>query len=157
MSADNKAARWAEASACEFRVNGDPIAQPRPRARNAGAHARVYSPQSHPVYAWRAAIVEAAAPHKPAEPLTGPVRVNLRFYFKRPQRLLRKRDPVARIWHTGKPDRDNLDKAVLDCLTDAGWWADDSQVCAGELTKFYCNKGGTPGLVVFVQELGGEK
>ena len=139
--------------ACEFRVDGDPIAQPRPRARVAGKIAHVYSPQSHPVYAWRAAIVAAGERHKPAAPLEGPLRVSVRFYFKRPQRLLRKKDPVDRIWHVAKPDGDNLAKAVLDALTDAGWWGDDCQVCLLAAEKFYVNKGGEPGAVVLVQAL----
>lgn len=151
------------AFACEFRVDGDPIAQPRPRARNAGRHARVYSPKriknskgvivDSPVYLWREAIVEAARKHRPAQPLAGPIRVELHFYFARPKRLLRRKDPVGRIWHTVKPDRDNLDKPVLDCLKNDGWYSDDSQVCDGGQLKFYVPKGGEPGLAVFVRQL----
>ena len=140
--------------ACEFRVDGLPKAQPRIKAtiRGAARHASVYTPQT--AKAWKSAVVEAGREHMPAMPLSGPVRVGLRFYFPRPQRLMRKKDPANRIWHTSKPDRDNLEKAVLDCLTAAGWFCDDSQVCAGETLKFYVPKDGEPGAVVFVQELG---
>lgn len=149
--------------ACTFWVNGDPAAQPRPRARRQGAQARVYSPKraknskgetvTVPVYPWRAAIVEAARPHRPATPLDCPLQVDLVFYFARPQRLMRPRSPDRRLPHTTKPDRDNLDKAVLDCLKVDGWWVDDSRVCAGSIHKFYVAKGEEPGLEVTVREL----
>ena len=136
---------------CEFRVEGKPKAQPRVRATIRGKHAGVYDPGT--ASEWKAAVVAAARKHRPEYPIAGPCRVVLRFYFARPQRLMRKKDPVDRIWHTAKPDRDNLEKAVLDCLTKDGWFCDDAQVCAGETLKFYVPKGGTPGLVVMVTEL----
>jgi hypothetical protein len=74
----------------------------------------------------------------------GPVRVDLCFYFARPKSHFRTgkfagvlRDDAPK-WHTTKPDRDNLEKAVLDALTQVGgFWQDDSQVCAGSVTKRY--------------------
>ena len=38
---------------------------------------------------------------------------------------------------TGKPDRDNLDKAVCDAITAARVWHDDSQVTDGRIRKRY--------------------
>jgi Holliday junction resolvase RusA-like endonuclease len=134
---------------CEFRVFGDPKAQPRPRATRRGNHAGVYNPPTADV--WKAAVVDAGRKHCPAMPLTGPLRVNLRFYFARPARLNRKKDPPDRVHHTAKPDLDNLAKAVLDAMTAAGWFCDDAQVCASELTKYYHAKGDSPGCVVMVQ------
>jgi len=64
-------------------------------------------------------------------------------YFKRPKShfYTGKRSDVLRPdapnFHTSKPDRDNLDKAILDALTNAGIWKDDAQVCAGIITKSY--------------------
>ena len=148
-SADTKAARFR--FACEWRTDGTPVAQPRVRAVARGKHASVYDPGT--ANAWKEAIVAAGERHRPAAPLQGPLRVVLRFYFPRPKRLLRKKDPIDRIAHTAKPDTDNLVKAVLDCLTGADWWGDDAQVCDVHATKWYCNKGGTPGLIAFITQV----
>ena len=138
---------------CEFRVIGDPKAQPRIKAtvRRGASHATVYTPST--AKGWKESVVIQARPHKPQWPLKGPLRVRLCFLFGRPQRLMRKKDPAGPIWHTVKPDRDNLEKAVLDCLTDDGWFCDDAQVCAGESLKFYVEKGGEPGVRVCVEQL----
>jgi Holliday junction resolvase RusA-like endonuclease len=74
---------------------------------------------------------------------TGPLRVDVAVYFMRPKShfFTGKRSDVLRPdapnFHTSKPDRDNLDKAILDAITNAGIWKDDAQVCAGTLTKAY--------------------
>lgn len=129
-------------------VMGDPKAQPRPRAFAMNGKARVYD--SATAEGWKGLIAEAARKYLPKEPIEGPVSVYCRFLFKRPQRLMRKKDPIERIPHTAKPDRDNLDKAVLDTLTQIGFWRDDSQVCAGKVEKFYCRKDGSPGAEILI-------
>ena len=74
--------------------------------------------------------------HKPEQPLEGPVEVRILAVLPRPKALcaVSKRTglPLAhpgRRWHTGKPDKDNIEKAVLDAMSD--WWMDDAQVCVG--------------------------
>jgi Holliday junction resolvase RusA-like endonuclease len=58
------------------------------------------------------------------------------FYFPRPKRLLRKNSP-PHVRHIGKPDIDNLAKAVMDALYQDGWFVDDSIVFAVNATKCY--------------------
>jgi len=41
---------------------------------------------------------------------------------------------------TGKPDADNYVKNLLDCMTQAGYWHDDSQIVCCEINKFYDEK-----------------
>ncbi len=131
----------------EFEVDGLPKAQPRPRAfaKMSGdrAVARVYDAGT--AEGWKGLIAQAAREHRPPEPLQGPLRLDVDFFFPRPQSLMRKRDPKGEIPHTAKPDRDNLDKAVMDCLTTLGFWGDDAQVCDGEIRKRYVAKNGRPG------------
>lgn len=128
---------------CSFTANGDPKGQPRPRAFARGGRASVYNPAT--AEGWKGFIALAARNHLPPSPLDCPVRVDVSFFFARPARLLRKRDPDGPILHTAKPDRDNLDKAVLDCLTSIGMWRDDALVCSGLIEKHYTARGQAPG------------
>lgn len=148
-------------SAIIFRVYGEPRGQPRPRAfaRKMGGKfvARVF--ESGTAEGWKSLIAAEAAAHVPDSPiLRGPVRVDAFFIFPRPKshyRTGKRADELradAPTWHTAKPDRDNLDKALLDALTQlGGFWSDDCQVCAGEIQKFYA---GRPGLLVKITALG---
>lgn len=139
-----------------FWVLGTPKAQPRPRAfaRKMGNTfvARVYDAGT--AEGWKGSIAMAAAPFRPPSPLLGPLRVDIDFYFPRPKYLMARKYPDGPMRHTSKPDRDNLDKAALDCLTTLGFWDDDSQACEGEPRKFYVAKGNQPGARIVITVLG---
>lgn len=47
--------------------------------------------------------------------------------------------------HTARPDADNLAKGVMDCLENAGIFADDSRIARLELHKIY---GPKPGAII---------
>ncbi len=134
-----------------IRATGTPKGQPRPRAFSRGGKARVFDPAT--AEGWKAAVVVAGERTKPYPPIEGPVKVSITFFMPRPRRLYRKKDPAGPMYHTSKPDRDNLEKAVLDALTEAGWWRDDCQVCAGEVKKLYHAKDDSPGATILIQEL----
>lgn len=115
-------------------VPGDPKPQPRPRAfaRKMGGRfvARVYDDST--AEGWKAQIALALKPWVGTWHATGPVHLTLQFLFRRPSSHFR-RDGVtltksAPLAHLGRPDADNLAKAVLDCCTMLGLWDDDSQV-----------------------------
>lgn len=128
-------------------VAGEPKGQPRARAftRVFGGKptARMYDPGT--AEGWKGAVALAMREHLPAEPIDGPVCVDIDFLFPRPKRLMRRCDPAGEIPHLAKPDRDNCDKAVLDCLKTLGLFRDDCQVCDGRPRKFYHAKTGRPG------------
>ncbi|NLX97582.1 MAG: RusA family crossover junction endodeoxyribonuclease [Rhodopirellula sp.] len=131
----------------EFFVPGIPKAQPKHLGQ-----ARVY--EAGTAEAWKGAVALAAKPHLPKTPLTGPLMVSLIFCMPRPKSHYRtgkysgEVKPDAPDWHTCKPDRDNLEKAVLDVLTRIGMWKDDGQVCDGSVTKIY---GFPPGLLITIR------
>jgi Holliday junction resolvase RusA-like endonuclease len=47
----------------------------------------------------------------------------------------KKRAELQGALHDGKPDADNVLKAVCDALTDCGVWADDKQVALAFVSK----------------------
>jgi len=152
-------------------VQGTPRARPRPRhgvrfSKQRNAHVSVtYQPTKLVISRktgkptpdslawvraneWYAAVRLAVQRYLPAEPWSGPVRVCINVYFERTKELQKKKYPAGAIRHTGKPDRDNVDKSILDALTEAGLWLDDGQVCSGGVEKWYAAKGYGPGVVI---------
>ena len=149
-----------------FRVDGEPKAQPRVKHallnRKAGpATARpiimVYTPKS--ANAWKSAVKAAARVALDGRKLDGALRVNLDFWFKRPKCHYGSRGGIPYLkglapkrWMTCKPDRDNLDKAFLDALTDAGIWQDDAFVVTGRISKCWSDDD-SQGVDVEIEEL----
>jgi Holliday junction resolvase RusA-like endonuclease len=140
-----------------FTVPGTPVAQPRVKATIRGAHAGVYSPtktstgKSNGVAEFKAAIRLMAGQFNGAL-LTGPLRVDIEFVFPRQQNRIWKTKPMPRYRHTQKPDRDNLDKLVLDSLSGV-LWVDDNQVCDGRTEKWYAAGDEKPHVFITVQKL----
>lgn len=135
-----------------FLVPALPVAQPRARATAFAGRARVYEPSRHPVQAFKASVRIAAAIAYDGPPLDGPLQVDCVFTFPRPKAMVWKNKPMPRVWHAKKPDRDNLDKAVLDALSGL-LWRDDCQVCSGSLEKWIAAGDEQPGVRVTVREL----
>ena len=76
--------------------------------------------------------------------------------FSRPKRLLRKKDPEARMWHGSKPDIDNVAKSVLDSLVMAGVIRDDTQVVFLTARSVYASKSEGPCVEVKLSSIDGE-
>ena len=131
-----------------------PVAQPRQRHAVIGGHIRNYTPSAHPVNAYKAAIMAAAA-EAGIEPLDGPISVDVRFYLPRPKRLMRRKDPAGPIPHTARPDVDNLWKSTADALSGLAW-RDDSQVCRTRASKWYAEKDGVPRVEIEISEVAQE-
>lgn len=121
-----------------------PVAQPRTKATIRGKHAGVYTPKG-PHDAFKAEVALAVGRAWDSPPVAEPVRVDVLFLFPRTKGQMWKRKPMPRLHHTKKPDRDNLDKAVLDALKGIVW-IDDSQVCQGQLNKWIAAGDEQPGV-----------
>ena len=93
----------------------------------------------------RAKLHAHLAPHAPQRPLTGPVRLVVKWLFP-----AEGRHPDG-AWKTSKPDTDNLDKALKDEMTRLHFWRDDAQVASEISEKFWAN---TPGIFIQVEVLG---
>ena len=92
----------------------------------------------------RAKLHAHLAPHAPAKPLAGPVRLVVKWLFpaegRRPDGSYR----------TTRPDTDNLEKALKDEMTRLGFWHDDAQVASEITEKFWAD---TPGIYIEVTPL----
>lgn len=53
-------------------------------------------------------------------------------------------------YRTSKPDTDNLQKLLKDCMTDVGFWEDDALVSREIIEKFWAD---TPGIYIRVSQL----
>ncbi len=122
-----------------------PAGQPRVKATNRGGHAAVYQPttvkksdgtrKAHPASDMKAAIRSELSRKYSGAPMEGPMRVDIVAVFPRPKSMLWKTKPMPRVPHTAKPDRDNLDKGILDSLSKFAF-NDDAQVCQGSIEKW---------------------
>jgi Holliday junction resolvase RusA-like endonuclease len=126
----------------EFFVGGVPEGRPRPRACRRGNHASVYAVKAKGGFEDRIACV--ANLHRPTYPLEGPIKVLIGAQWEWPKATSKKRmaDPMP-AWKTGKPDADNVAKAVLDVLTACGFWLDDAQVADLRVLKGVGHVAGT--------------
>lgn len=137
-----------------FTAIGRPVGQPRTRSTiRRGKGGKVFSGVYDPGTAddWKTTIRNTAKAHWDFVPFTGPTVVSWTALFPRPKSHFKRNGDLkqnAPIWHTGKPDRDNLDKALLDALVDAGILADDKQVCSGSMRKEYADIAEPPGMII---------
>lgn len=115
----------------QFNVMGRPIPQPRHRAAARNGFVHHYLPSDHAVHEYKRNIGMAARAISNGT-IEGPVRLEVLFVFAYAKGSRRKEEPCYRI---ARPDLDNLEKAVMDALTDAGIWIDDAQVASKHSMK----------------------
>ena len=115
-----------------FYVSGTPQPQPRPRMTRTG---RAYNPPT--ADQWKACVRSAWSEQR-AESFARGLALTLRFVLARPashwttKQALTKSAPLQ---HTSKPDADNLAKAVMDALENAGAFLNDSQITDLRISK----------------------
>ncbi|MFN7019858.1 MAG: RusA family crossover junction endodeoxyribonuclease [Phycisphaerales bacterium] len=132
----------------QFAVACIPRGQPRVRARVIPGQrfAHVYTPGR--ADGFKAAIALAARKAGlPQQAWRGPVCVAIDAFFPRPLKRDSGMVPTV-VAHTGKPDVDNIEKAVLDTLTRVGLWEDDAQVYSLSTRKWYVARGAQPGISI---------
>lgn len=84
--------------------------------------------------------------HRPPKPMTGPVELCVMWCFPL-DKGKRHRDGEFK---TSRPDTDNLQKLLKDCMTKAGFWKDDAQVCEEFVQKLWA---ALPGILIQVREM----
>lgn len=115
-------------------IDKEPIACPRPRVTRSG---RVYYPVKY-----REWVKEMKGRLSNVYVPEGPIIVEITFVIKRPQRLKK----GGRVYHTKRPDVDNLVKSVLDCLP----IDDDARVVKIIADKFYAASDEEPSIELMI-------
>lgn len=67
--------------------------------------------------------------HRPKEPLTGPLSLSVTWFFPKGK------SHRHGEWRVTRPDTDNLEKMLKDCMTHCGFWKDDAQVVREHVEK----------------------
>jgi Holliday junction resolvase RusA-like endonuclease len=143
----------------DVRVAGVPVPQGSASAfavktRSGAVRAVVTDQKRKTLKPWREAVRSTVVDVLPDDwsPEDGPVHVELRFALAKPASAPKRR----RTWPIGarSGDIDKLTRGVLDALTDAGLWKDDSQVISLDVRKDYAGHDDveqrSPGVVIRV-------
>jgi len=128
--------------AITFEVPGDPVPQPRPRITTRGGHGHAYTPASHAIHAYRAAIAAAARSAGATPTDAAPLTLIVDLVFARPKSHYRKsglRDDAPKL---PRADCSNVLKGIEDALNGVAW-VDDSQVGKVVIEKVYGTEGRT--------------
>lgn len=82
---------------------------------------------------------------KPPDPFEGPLELTAMWLF--PRGKAHKHGE----WRTTKPDTDNLEKMLKDCMTKCGYWNDDAQVVREIVEKRWSDE--PCGIYIEIKEL----
>lgn len=107
-------------------VNGKPVFYEPEELRAARAKLRAYLSR-----------------YAPPEPMEGGIRLLVKWCFPCGNH-------VNGSYRTTKPDTDNLQKLLKDCMTAEGFWKDDAQVASEICEKFWAE---VPGIYIQVSAL----
>jgi len=119
-------------------LNTPPKAQMRARARKRGKFITMYKHENQ--IENEKIIKHLLKKYAPKEPLKGVLKMQVFCYMPIPSGTSKKKLELIRskpVYHTKKPDIDNLLKNILDCMTSLKFWKDDSQVSIVEGYKVY--------------------
>ena len=120
-----------------FTIPGEVIPQGRPRFARTRTGVRTYDPARSREY--KTFVQWSTHELWPEKPLDGPLSVRIVEYRAIPESWSKKRRAEALagvIRPTGRPDMDNVIKAILDSLN-GRMWRDDSQVVSLHAEKRY--------------------
>lgn len=92
----------------------------------------------------RAKLTAHLAKHKPDKPYTKGVYLEVKWCF--PLKFKHKDGE----YRTTKPDTDNLQKLLKDCMTEVGFWRDDALVASELCEKFWAQ---VPGIFIKIEVL----
>lgn len=135
-------------------LHGEPVPQKRPRFSKKGQFVHIYDAQAKlkEGYKWQ------IRSQYNNEPIGGPVLIVITFFMPIPKSTsgIKKRQMLnGRIHHIKKPDIDNLQKFIFDCLNELVL-RDDAQIVEVKAKKIYSTKPETKICIIPLDCVGGE-
>ncbi|MCD8109154.1 MAG: RusA family crossover junction endodeoxyribonuclease [Clostridiales bacterium] len=109
-------------------VNGKPIFYDPPKVKEA-----------------RQSLMGHLEPHKPDAPMQGAISLRVLWLFPRGK------SHKNGEWRITRPDTDNLEKLLKDCMTAVGFWKDDAQVVRESVEKRWSDE--PCGIYIEIEEL----
>lgn len=82
--------------------------------------------------------------YKPKQPYKDGVRLTVKWLF------LKTKSHYDGEYKITKPDTDNLQKLLKDCMTKCGYWKDDALVCSEIIEKFWAD---VSGIYIRIEEI----
>ena len=113
------------------------------RVRIAGGRPQFYDPPK--IKAARELLCIHLRKHRPPKPLEGPLRLHTVWCFPKGK------SHKDGEWRITRPDTDNLQKLLKDCMTVCGYWADDAQVVCEIAEKLWSSE--PAGIYIDIGEL----
>ena len=110
--------------------------QPRPRITTRGKHGHAYTPASHPIHAYRAAIAAAARAAGATPTDAAPLTIIVDLVFERPKSHFLKRGLKSGAPKLPRADCSNCLKGIEDALNGVAW-VDDTQLGRVVVEKCY--------------------
>lgn len=96
-----------------------------------GGKPRFYEPKN--VKDAKQLLISLLEEHAPIEKFEGALALYVTWMFPR------NKTHKHREYRTTKPDTDNLQKMLKDCMTKTGYWKDDAQVVVEHVEKLWVN------------------
>lgn len=94
-------------------------------------------------------IRNALARFRPESPITNkPIRLTVKWLYL----ITNPKKHRHGEYKLTRPDTDNLEKLLKDCMTDLGFWVDDCLVCSEISEKFWAD---TPGIYIRIEVMDG--
>ena len=102
-----------------------------------------------PVKDAKAVLIANLLSYRPKNPYEGPVALSTVWLF--PKGKTHKHGE----WRVTKPDTDNLQKLLKDCMTRCGYWKDDAQVVRESVEKRWSDD--PTGIYIEIEPLGAKR
>lgn len=138
------------ALAVHFTVEGAPVGKGRPRFSKRGGFVRTYTDAK--TLAFEARVRQACQEVMAgSQPMAVPVSLRIEAWMPMPKSWSKKRrqEALEGLVAPGKPDLDNIAKAVMDAVNGV-LYDDDKQVCALRVAKCY---GLAPRIEIYAHEV----
>lgn len=100
-----------------------------------------YEPED--LKAARSKLMGHLSKHVPDKKINGGVHLTVKWLFPKGKHQ-------DGEWKLTKPDTDNLNKLLKDCMTDLKFWEDDALVASELIQKFWAE---TPGIFIQIERL----